>query len=412
MLKLPFSLRHASLGPALASFVAFSLQTSSIFAAGEQATLFPIPAPPQLDAKAYILIDGDTHKVLAEKNADQRVEPASLTKLMTAFLTEKAIHAAALSYDQMIPISKHAWSTEGSRMFVDVGSQVKVQDLLHGVIIQSGNDASVALAEAIAGSEDAFASLMNTEAQELGMENSHFANATGLPHPNHYSSAHDMAILAMSVINDFPEDYDIYKQKWFTYNNIRQPNRNRLIWSDDAVDGLKTGHTDSAGFCLVASAKKNNMRLISVVIGAKTEEARTADSRQLLAYGFSFYETHTVYSKDVALKTPRVWMGKQDKLPVGLTDNLTITVPKGHYRAINAEILLNKTIKAPIKKGEEIGKLVVTMQGDTLEEKPLVALADVARGSLWTRLSDYVNLKFRALSENEKVKPDSEPAKS
>ncbi|MCP4979581.1 MAG: D-alanyl-D-alanine carboxypeptidase, partial [Gammaproteobacteria bacterium] len=285
-----------------------------LFSASSWAAAKPIPDPPTLKASSYFLVDFDSGRVLAEKNPDDHVEPASITKLMTAYLVDKAIADGDVSLDEMVTISEKAWRMKGSKMFVEVGKQVTVEELLKGLIIQSGNDASVALAEHIAGSESAFAGYMNHQAQLLGMTNTNFVNATGWPDENHYSSARDIAALTRVIIREFPESYRYYKEREYTFNKIRQFNRNRLLWRDETVDGVKTGHTEAAGFCLVASAERDEMRLISVVLGTDSDKARTQSSQSLLNYGFRFYETHKLYRDDEVLKTARIWYGDQEEV--------------------------------------------------------------------------------------------------
>ncbi|WP_313328112.1 D-alanyl-D-alanine carboxypeptidase family protein, partial [Stutzerimonas balearica] len=297
-----------------------------------------IPSPPQLAAKSYLLMDAASGNVLVENNGDERLPPASLTKLMTAYIATLEIKKGQISDSDMVTVSEKAWRTGGSRMFIQVNSQVSVGDLLHGVIIQSGNDASVALAEHIAGSEEAFADLMNATAQRLGMNNTHFMNATGLPHPEHYSSAADMAKLARAIIHEDPAHYAIYAQKEFLWNNIKQPNRNLLLWRDKTVDGLKTGHTEEAGYCLVASAVRDGMRLIAVVFGTNSEQARAAETQKLLTYGFRFFETRTFYQKGVELAQQQVWKGEQDKVKAGLAEDLTLTLQRGQLDKLQASM--------------------------------------------------------------------------
>src|SRR5690554_1632927 len=312
-----------------------------------------IPAPPQLAAKSYVLVDAPSGQGLVRHNADERRPPASLTKLMTAYIASLDINRGQIREEDLVRVSEKAWRTGGSRMFIQVGSQVSVSDLLHGIIIQSGNDASVALAEHIAGSEDAFADLMNQQARRLGLSNTQFRNATGLPHPEHYSSAFDMAKLARAIIHDDPQHYAIYKQKEFLWNNIRQPNRNLLLWRDPTVDGLKTGHTDEAGYCLVASAERYGQRLITAVFGTSVEEARSAETQKLLTYGFRFFETRTFYEKDQALSRARVWKGAQSEVEAGLRENLTLTVPRGRSQQLQATIQLDRRLMAPIEQRSE-----------------------------------------------------------
>lgn len=374
----------------LASFLAFGVSVSW---AAEPI----IPAAPQLAAKSYVLMDAASGQVLVEHNGDERLPPASLTKLMTAYLATLEINRGQIREEDKVHVSEKAWRTGGSRMFIQVGSQVSVSDLLHGVIIQSGNDASVALAEHIAGSEDAFADLMNQQAQRLGLTNTQFRNATGLPHPEHYSSAHDMAKLARAIIYDDPQHYAIYKQKEFFWNNIRQPNRNLLLWRDPTVDGLKTGHTDEAGYCLVASAERDGQRLITAVFGTSGEEARSAETQKLLTYGFRFFETRTFYEKGQALTRARVWKGAENELEAGLRENLTLTVPRGRSQQLQATLQLDRQLMAPIEQGAVIGKVEVRDGDKVIHTADLIALEGVEQGGFFARLWDSIRLFFYGL---------------
>ncbi|SDS84120.1 D-alanyl-D-alanine carboxypeptidase family protein [Pseudomonas oryzae] len=356
-----------------------------------------VPAPPQLAAKAYLLMDAASGKVLVEHNAEERLPPASLTKLMTAYIATLEIRKGQIGEKDPVSISEHAWRTGGSRMFVQVGTQVALGDLLHGIIIQSGNDASVAVAEHIAGSEDAFADLMNTTAAKLGMSNSHFMNATGLPHPEHYSSAHDMARLARAIIYEDPEHYSIYAQKEFLWNNIKQPNRNLLLWRDKTVDGLKTGHTEEAGYCLVASAVRDGQRLIAVVFGTNSEQARAAETQKLLTYGFRFFETRTFYQKGTELAQAPVWKGATRQLKAGLAEDLTLTLPRGQMDKLQASMSLQPMIVAPVAAGQEVGKVEVRLGEQVLHSAPLVAIEAVEEGGFFRRVWDSIRLFFYGL---------------
>ena len=356
-----------------------------------------VPAAPQLAAKAWILMDANSGAVLTESNSDQRLPPASLTKLMTAYIATLEINRGRIKESDMVTVSEHAWRTGGSRMFIKVGTQVSVGDLLHGIIIQSGNDASVALAEHIAGSEDAFADMMNTTAQKLGMQNTHFMDATGLPDPNHYSSAHDMAILARAIINADAQHYAIYSQKEFFWNNIKQPNRNLLLWRDKTVDGLKTGHTDEAGYCLVASAVRDGMRLVAVVFGTNSEQARAAETQKLLTYGFRFFETQSFYKKGTELAKAPVCKGDSREVQAGLANDLTMTLPRGQAKKLHAEMVLNPQLIAPIAQGQVIGKVEVKLDDKVVHTADLVALQPVEEGGLFRRLWDSIRLFFYGL---------------
>ncbi len=356
-----------------------------------------VPAAPQLAAKAYVLMDADSGRVLVEQISDERLPPASLTKLMTAYIATLEIRKGQISEKDQVTISENAWRTGGSRMFVQVGTQVSLGDLLHGIIIQSGNDASVAVAEHIAGSEDAFADLMNTTAQRLGMSNSHFMNATGLPHPEHYSSARDMAVLARAIINEDAEHYAIYSQKEFFWNNIKQPNRNLLLWRDKTVDGLKTGHTEEAGYCLVASAVREGQRLIAVVFGTSSEQARAAETQKLLTYGFRFFETRKFYQKGAELAQAPVWKGAERQLKAGLAEDLTLTLPRGQLDKLQASMSLQPMIVAPVAAGQEVGKVEVRLGEQVLHSAPLVALEAVEEGGIFRRVWDSIRLFFYGL---------------
>ena len=347
-----------------------------------------IPAAPTVAAKSFILIDFNSGKVIAEKNADTRLSPASLTKIMTVYVIFRELSKGHLTLDEKVTISKKAWRTGGSRMFVEVNKQVAIEDLLQGVIIQSGNDASVALAEHVAGDEATFSAMMNQHALRLGMMDSHFENSMGLPRKNHYTTSRDLAKLTTAVIKEFPEYYRWDSQKEFTFNKITQPNRNKLLWRDKSVDGVKTGYTEDAGYCMVASAKRDEMRLISVVLGTSSANARANESQVLLNYGFRFYETHKLYSKNEVLNKARVWKGNSKKLPLGLNDDLFVTIPRRHYNDLKAEINVDKKIVAPVKEGETFGSVNVSLAGELVANKPLVALKTVDKGGLVRRLYD------------------------
>ena len=349
-----------------------------------------VPAAPDIDARGYILVDYHSGDVLAEKGADERMEPASLTKMMTAYILLDELARGKINLGDEVLISEKAWRMPGSRTFVEVGKRVPVETLLKGMIVQSGNDATVALAEYVAGDEDVFAAMMNQTAKKLGMSASHFVNSTGLPDPDHYSTPRDLATLARALIRDFPEHYAWYSIKKFKYNGIEQFNRNKLLWRDDSVDGLKTGHTESAGYCLVASAKRDEMRLISVVLGAKSENGRARESQKLLNYGFRFFETHRLYAPRKALTKVRVWKGEVEELPLGLARELYVTIPRGEYDNLKATMKIEPRITAPVNKGQRYGSVVVSLEGKTLAEAPLVALQDVPEGGLIQSLKDDI----------------------
>ena len=359
-----------------------------------------IPAPPQLAAKSWILMDADSGEILAEQNADERLPPASLTKLMTAYLVERELDRGSIALDDQVSISESAWRTGGSKMFVEVGEQVAVEDLLHGIVIVSGNDASVAMAEHLAGGEDQFADLMNQHAARLGMSNSNFENPTGLPGENHYSSAHDMALLTQHIVNDYPEHYAIYSQRNFTYGGIEQPNRNRLLWRDPSVDGLKTGWTSEAGYGLVSSAKRDDMRLISVVMGTDSEEARAQETQKLLSYGFRFFETMNLYERGAVLATPRVWCGDINEVRVGVDEEVTMTLPRNRNDELRARLNLNADLQAPLAVGDEVGTLEIHMGDNVVGERRLVALEDVEEGGIFKKLLDQARRFFSNLISN------------
>jgi serine-type D-Ala-D-Ala carboxypeptidase (penicillin-binding protein 5/6) len=358
-----------------------------------------IPSPPQIAASSYILMDPLSGRVIMDENSDERLPPASLTKMMTAYIVERELDEGRISMSDMVPISVNAWRTEGSRTFVREGTQVSVEDLLKGVIIQSGNDASVALAEFVAGSESAFVDIMNQQARLLGMEDTNFVNATGLPAPEHYSTAHDLALLAKAIINDYPENYPIYAEKHFTFNDIRQPNRNSLLWRDDTVDGLKTGHTQEAGYCLVASAKRNDTRFIAVVMGADSTAARAQEVQKMLNYGFRYYETERLFSEGQELMQARVWGGNRDEVSVGIMDDVYVTIPRGARASLESVIELDNVIQAPVSVGDELGQVKVTHDGNTVVDQPVMALSDVPEGGFFKRIWDAIKLFFIQLFE-------------
>ncbi|PPI82964.1 serine-type D-Ala-D-Ala carboxypeptidase [Marinobacter maroccanus] len=353
-----------------------------------------IPSPPQIAGSSYVLMEPKSGRIIMEENSHERLPPASLTKMMTAYIVERELDEGRIAMSDMVPISVHAWKTEGSRTFVREGTQVSVEDLLRGVIIQSGNDASVALAEFVAGSEDAFVDIMNQQAQLLGMKDTNFENATGLPSPDHFSTAYDLAMLAQAIINDYPENYPLYAEKHFTYNNIRQPNRNSLLWRDDSVDGLKTGHTEEAGYCLVASAKRNDTRFIAVVMGTSSSEARAQEIQKMLNYGFRYYESERLFRSGQELIEARVWGGQADQLSVGMTEDVYVTIPRGSRNDLESTVDLDSVIKAPIKVGDELGRVKVSYNGEVLVDQPVLALTEVPEGGFFKRIWDAIKLFF------------------
>ena len=353
------------------------------------------PPPPQIEARSHVLIDYNSGKVLAGEKANERMEPASLTKVMTTYIVLHELKAGKIHLTDEVRISEKAWRMEGSRTFIEVGKTVPLEVLLKGLIVQSGNDATVALAEHSAGSEEVFVTMMNQTAAALGMKSTHFVNSTGLPDPNHYTTAYDLALLTQALIRDYPEHYSWYSLKEFTYNNITQHNRNKLLWMDPTVDGVKTGHTESAGFCLVSSAKQDGMRLISVVMGTQSDNARAVESQKLLSYGFRFFETHRLYAPDKALTSVRVWKGAQEQLPLGLAKEIYITIPRGQYGNLKASMKITPKIMAPVNKGARYGTVEVSVAGEKMIEQPLVALQAVPEGGIFTRLIDSVKLMLK-----------------
>ncbi|MET0046446.1 MAG: D-alanyl-D-alanine carboxypeptidase family protein [Sedimenticola sp.] len=354
----------------------------------------PVPAPPKIAASGHLLLDFDSGAVLAENNANEQLEPASLTKIMTAYVVLRELTEGNIKLDEMVRVSKKAWRAPGSRMFIEVGKQISVEQLLKGMIIQSGNDSSIALAEHVAGSEETFAALMNEHAQRLGMLNTNFVNSTGLPDKNHYTTANDIAKVAAATIREFPDYYGWYAIREFTFNDIKQHNRNKLLWRDDSVDGIKTGHTEAAGYCLVASAKRNGMRLISVVMGTKSENARAKESQALLNYGFRFYETHRLYGAGEALTQVRVWKGASEQLRLGLKEDLVVTIPRRQYKNLKPGMTIPPKIMAPMRKGQEVGKVKVMLGDRVVAESPLVALEGVEEGGIWQTVKDSALLMF------------------
>ncbi len=353
-----------------------------------------IPPAPNINAKAFVLMDAQTGTIIASKNMNEKLPPASLTKLMTLYLISSAVKHGQIGLNDKVRISEKAWRTGGSKMFVKVGERVSVIDLIHGIIVDSGNDACVAMAQYIAGTEQNFTILMNRTAAALGMTNTHYTDATGLPHPDHYSDAHDLAILTRAIINNFPEDYKWYKKKWFTFSGIRQPNRNRLLWRDPSVDGLKTGHTKEAGYCLIASGLRDGTRLIAVVMGTPTDSARANDSEALLNYGFRFYKSYELYAANTSVTQARAWLGAQKYVKLGVLKPLYITAPIGQYKNLKAKIQLQGPLKAPIKAGQAYGTIDVYLQNKLVSSTSLVALSDDNTGGFWRRMSDHIALLF------------------
>ena len=356
-----------------------------------------IPSEPTLAASSWIMIDANSGKVLAESNADERLPPASLTKLMTSYVLSYEEAAGRANSSDIVTVSRNAWAQNfpgSSLMWIEVGKEVSVDDLHKGIIISSGNDASVAVAEYLAGTQDAFAQVMNEHAKRLGMTNTHYANAHGLPAEGHLTTARDLALLSNAIIQDFPKDYELYSEKSFTYNNIKTPNRNRLLWRDSTVDGLKTGHTKEAGYCLVASAKQDEMRLITVVLGAKSDESRMAETQKLLSYGFRYYETHQLYKANEVLNQARVWGGDKKTVNLGLKDAVWLTIPRGQQSNVKAELKIDSVIKGAVVAGEKHGVVSITLNDELLQEVPLVALESVDKAGFFASLIDSIKLFF------------------
>ncbi len=349
---------------------------------------------PDVDANSFLLVDFQSGEELVAFNPNKTVEPASITKLMTAYLIYRDLSKGAISIDDEVLISQKAWEMKGSRMFVEPGKKVPMEKMLRGLIVQSGNDAAVALAEHVAGTESAFVQRMNETAQELGMTGTHYENVSGWPGERHYTTARDIVTLTRALISEFPERYKLYSEKEFTYNNIRQYNRNKLLWRDSSVDGVKTGHTESAGYCLVASAKRDNMRLISVILGAKDENSRSETSQRLLEFGFRTFETHKLYKAGDALSEVRIWQGEKPAVAAGVIADFYVSLPKGRYDQLKGVIQFDKSITAPIRRGDILGRIVLSDQETILKEAPLLALEDIAEGGLWRRVSDSVQKFF------------------
>jgi D-alanyl-D-alanine carboxypeptidase (penicillin-binding protein 5/6) len=368
----------------------FALLCLPVLAAAQQ-----MPTPPALAAKSWLLIESGSGQELAAQAADERLEPASLTKLMTAYLTFAALKQGTIKVDQMIPVSEKAWKTQGSRMFIQVNTQVKVEDLIKGMIVQSGNDACVALSEAVAGSEENFAQMMNREAQRLGMKGSSFRNSTGLPDAQHYTTARDLATLAGALVRDFPEDYaKYYSIKEFRYNNITQPNRNRLLWLDPTVDGMKTGHTDAAGYCLISSAKRGPRRLVSVVLGTSSDSVRAQESLKLLNYGFQFYDAMQLYAKNQTVSSLKVWKGQDSLVKAGFTSDFILAVPKGYGPKVKAELVSQQPLVAPVALGQVVGTMKVSIDGKPYGDYPVVAIEAVPVAGIFGRMIDTIRLWF------------------
>ena len=358
---------------------------------------FLVPNAPSLNAKAYVLMDAKSGEVMAAKNEHLRIPPASLTKLMTLYLVFRDLATGRIHLDDDVTISKDAWQTGGSRMFIKVGSEVKVSDLIQGVIVQSGNDATMALAEYVGGTEDAFVQMMDQQAKALGMNDSHFSDPTGLPKPDHLTTAYDLALLARAIITQYPQYYHFFGEKWFTWNHIRQPNRNRLLWRNFNVDGMKTGHTEEAGYCQVSSAEQQDTRFISVVLGTPTDADRANESQALLNYGFRFFETAQIYKANAVISEQRAWKAENKIIALGVAQDFYVTIPRSAYSQLNVSLKINSEIEAPITKGQAFGSVVVALGTQQIASAPLVALADDPRGGWWTRFIDAITHWFHKI---------------
>lgn len=369
--------------------LSFSINSQLLFA-----DTMIIPAAPKIKASSYLVMDFNSGKLLAEENINQKLPPASLTKMMTVYVVSSELVNGKISLSDEVLVSEKAWRTQGSRMFIEVGKKVKLDDLLHGVIIQSGNDASVALAEYVSGTEDVFADLMNKHAERLGMHDTHYVNSTGLPDENHYTTVSDLAKLARAMINDFPEEYKLYKIKEFTFNKIKQHNRNKLLWRDRNVDGIKTGHTEEAGYCLVSSAVKNGMRLISVVMGTDGVNARAKASQALLNYGYRFFETHKLYTAGELITSMKIWKADVEVLNLGVENDVYVTVPRDQYDKLEPVVELDNQVIAPVNEGEQKGILNVMLSNENIISVPLLVLEAIPEGSIVNRLKDEICLLF------------------
>jgi len=353
-----------------------------------------LPVAPDIGVDSYLLVDFYSGAELAAKNQDKRIEPASITKLMTAYILYTELNKGDISLEDKVLISKKAWKMEGSRMFVEAGKKVPMKRMLSGLIIQSGNDAAIAIAEHVAGSEAAFVTKMNEQAKAMGLNSTHYTNVTGWPSADHYTTARDIVTLTRALIRDFPQHYKLHSVKEYSYNGIKQYNRNKLLWRDKTVDGVKTGHTDSAGYCLVASSLRDEMRLISVVLGAKDEKSRADYSQELLEFGFRFFETHKLYDAGSVLAESRIWKGVKNVVPAGILNDMYVTVQKGHYKQLKGLMKLNRAIDAPVKRGDVVGTAVIK-DGDTIvKEEPLLALDAVDAGGFWSKVTDSVKKLF------------------
>lgn len=364
----------------------------------------PATPAPDVDARGYVLMDASSGKILAAKNPNTQMQPASLTKVMTMYVISETLKNGKIHLNDNVPISRDAWRTGGSRMFIQVGTQIPVQTLIDGIVVVSGNDAAVAMAEYIGGTQQNFVAMMNQAANQLGMKNSHFMDVNGLPAPNHFTTPLDLAVLARALIAQFPDYYKAwYAQKWFEYNKIKQPNRNRLLWQDSSVDGIKTGHTDAAGYCLMASAQRNNMRLISVVMGSSSSINRVKATQALLNWGFRNFSSHQLYPANQALAQARIWFGTHKTVPLGLTQGLYVVVPNGQYKNLKAYLTMNSEAQAPVQKGQQFGNIQVTLNDQPLMTVPVVALENNPRGNVLERVTDHIMLMFHKNTDTKKT---------
>lgn len=366
-----------------------------LFLVAAFASAAPLPSPPLLSANSYLLFDHKSGEVLAAKDPDKRIEPASLTKMMTAYIVATELKRGSIALDEPVIISAEAQSMPGSRMFIEADTVVPLQDLLRGLIIQSGNDASVALAEHVAASERGFVDIMNRMAQNLGMDNTNFMNASGLPHPDHYTTANDLAKISSAIIREHPETYKLYSEREFTFNDITQKNRNTLLWRDESVDGMKTGHTEAAGYCLVASSVRDGMRLISIVLGTASDKSRIAESQKLLNYGYRFFKTRKVYAAGEQISEARIWMGQTENLALGVAEDLYITLPRDSFDTLQSTIEVAEYIRAPMRIGQEIGRSVLMADNRVVGEVPLLALQKVEEGGLFLRMKHSIQRYFQ-----------------
>ena len=373
-----------------------------------KASLRPVPAAPQVGAASYILTDFNSGRVIVEHNADMRVEPASITKLMTAYVVFSELADGNITLQDKVQVSEKAWRTGGSRMFIDPKMQVSVEDLVRGMVIQSGNDASVALAEYIAGSEESFAELMNHYGEVLGMQSTNFRNSTGLPDPDHYTTARDIVALSAATVRDFPNYYTWYSEKEFTFNNIRQHNRNTLLWRDPAIDGLKTGHTEAAGYCLAASAKRDGMRLVSAVMGSSSESSRASETQTLLNYGFRFFETVQLYQAGQELARARVWKGLTEEVVLGIADEVYVTIPRGRYDDLEAQVEMRPQMTAPLSEGEVVGTINVKLGDELITSRELITLGAVEEAGFFGSMMDGMELWFDGLFEDDESEEQPE----